>query len=358
MTGKKIKLSDAKCTGFVAMAAVQFSEEGNKKDVGDFQIEAYTGEVVDRWWGKLVVAVDGIQANQKMPILRDHDRGQIVGHSLKSWADGSFFVSGQFSKKTKAAQEVKDLAEEDFPWQASIDVRPLTIMEIEHGVEMEVNGRTVPGPAEIWLESKVFETSFVPLGADENTSVTTFSNFDEAPEEQNINTEKGDNKMKFSIEVLEKESPELLTQIRDTARKEGFEAGLLQGAETEGGRIQAVRSQSLAGHEALIEELMFDGKTSGEQAAVAVLNAERTARNAAAGNFAADGVTPLNHTRTPEVPAPEQKNNDDKTTAELADETWEKDASIREEFANDKDAYLSYIEATGCGLVKKAKEKK
>jgi ClpP class serine protease len=51
---------------------------------------------------------------------------------------------------------------------------------------------------------------------------------------------------------------------------------LLQGANDERGRIQAVKAQTLAGHEELIESLMWDGKTTGEQAAVAVLQAERS----------------------------------------------------------------------------------
>ena len=52
-------------------------------------------------------------------------------------------------------------------------------------------------------------------------------------------------------------------------------AGHQAGAAAERGRIQAVRASSLPGHEALIETLAFDGSTTGEQAAVKVLAAER-----------------------------------------------------------------------------------
>lgn len=48
-----------------------------------------------------------------------------------------------------------------------------------------------------------------------------------------------------------------------------------EGAAAERKRIQDVRAQTMPGHEALIETLAFDGKTTGEQAAVQVLAAEK-----------------------------------------------------------------------------------
>lgn len=55
-----------------------------------------------------------------------------------------------------------------------------------------------------------------------------------------------------------------------------------EGAETERQRIAAVREQAMPGHEALIERLAVDGKTTGPEAAVQVLAAERE-RQATAG---------------------------------------------------------------------------
>jgi signal peptide peptidase SppA len=48
-----------------------------------------------------------------------------------------------------------------------------------------------------------------------------------------------------------------------------------EGAKAERERIQAVRGQALPGHEALIEQLAFDGKTTGPEAAAAVVQAHR-----------------------------------------------------------------------------------
>jgi hypothetical protein len=49
-----------------------------------------------------------------------------------------------------------------------------------------------------------------------------------------------------------------------------------------------VREQCIPGHEALIEKLAFDGKTTGPEAAMAVLAAEKALRNSAAKAFVED----------------------------------------------------------------------
>ena len=166
-------MTRSKETEFLFNEPVNFSKTGNEPT--GFSIEAYTGSEISRPWGKLVLAVDGIQSKREMPILLNHDVSRIVGHSTWTAKDSSFRVSGVFSGSTDAAQEVKSLAKEGFPWQASIGVKPLQVVDLAVGKTMIVNGRQVSGPAEVWTESEVLETSFVPLGADGNTSVSTFA---------------------------------------------------------------------------------------------------------------------------------------------------------------------------------------
>jgi hypothetical protein len=72
-----------------------------------------------------------------------------------------------------------------------------------------------------------------------------------------------------------------------------------EGASGERARIASVRAQSMTGHEALIEQLAADGSTSGPEAAVQVLAAER-ARAATAGRERAD-----------DAPAPVQSGAED-----------------------------------------------
>lgn len=71
-------------------------------------------------------------------------------------------------------------------------------------------------------------------------------------------------------------------------------AALLErGATAERDRAASVRAQAMPGHEKLIEQLVADGKTTGPEAAVAVLAAERAAAAARAKALVTDTPKPL-----------------------------------------------------------------
>lgn len=98
---------------------------GKGADQGKFRMVAYTGAPVDRYFGKLAIDIDGIKSKTQMPIFRQHEHTAIVGHSNKVYKkDGAFVVEGKFSDTTSTAREVRALAAEGFPWQASIGVSP------------------------------------------------------------------------------------------------------------------------------------------------------------------------------------------------------------------------------------------
>lgn len=107
-----------------------------------------------------------------------------------------------------------------------------------------------------------------------------------------------------TTEALAATYPALVQQIRETAHAAG--------ATAERDRITAVRAQSLPGHEALIDKLAFDGKTTGPEAAVAVLSAVRTATAGAAAAHFADAPRGANPSPThsgaagSDAPAPRQ----------------------------------------------------
>jgi capsid assembly protease len=69
--------------------------------------------------------------------------------------------------------------------------------------------------------------------------------------------------------------------------------GHAAGATAELARIQSVRAQAMPGHEALIDKLAFDGKTTGPEAAVAVVAAERANQTAQAAARAGDATKPV-----------------------------------------------------------------
>lgn len=302
---KTIDISQAKCTELAIHSPVQFLRaEPDSKTLTGFDIAAYTGAVVDRWWGKLVIDVTGIEARQQMPIFRNHDHDQIVGYSTGSQADGVFSVQGVFSGATEAAKEVKALALEGFPWQASIGVRPKMILEVGERATMHVNGQEVAGPAEVWLESEVFETSFVPLGADSSTRVAVFSAKEQAQEQPAPAVEQQSRAVQptttsiqeqtMDLDQLKKEHPELVVALTaeivaglqqddlTTQNPTLVTAITAQGAQLERDRIADVRAQLIPGHEGLIAQLELDGTSSGAEAAKAIIVAERQVRQQAA----------------------------------------------------------------------------
>jgi hypothetical protein len=214
-------------------------------------ITAYTGKQLDTWWGSLVIAVDGMQAKQKIPVLREHRRDRVVGFGATSREKSNFYVNGEFSQSTPDAREVQDLADEGYPWQGSVGVWPLTIKVLENAKATEtVNGRKITGPAEIWLTSEVGEVSFVSMGRDDDTAAIALTesegkvpvrierSTDTVSITQNVLTNNKENfTMDLTLESLQKEAPELLAQIEDAARQQGIAQGQTDGIAAERGRV-------------------------------------------------------------------------------------------------------------------------
>lgn len=120
-----------------------------------------------------------------------------------------------------------------------------------------------------------------------------------------IQSTKEGHDMEMTLEKLVADHP----QIADALRAEGRQ----QGAEAERARIKDVEAQSMPGHEKLIGELKFDGKTTGPEAAVKVLGAEKSVRETRLANIKADAPAPL-----PAVVAEETKAQE-KSAQEVAD---------------------------------------
>lgn len=174
------RLSDFIDDGKLTLAApveINLAAEGDKDKADRFSILAYTGKVIDLgYWGRFVIDLSGITTKSKFPILREHRRDRIVGTADKAEAaDNGFMVAGNFSKVTGDAKEVLALAREGYPWQASIGVRAKKILKVEKGQTHQVNGQAVEGPIDVWMSSEVFETSFVSLGADDETAAIAMS---------------------------------------------------------------------------------------------------------------------------------------------------------------------------------------
>ena len=139
---------------------------------------AYTGDPITQhpYWGTVIFDLALIEVPAKMAILRDHETEEIVGFSDESAVTPEGLVlGGILSRATEAGKEVTALSDEGFPWQMSVRISPSRIEELMAGSTAIVNGRTLTGPATIFRESKLVETSFTPTGWDSGTSATALS---------------------------------------------------------------------------------------------------------------------------------------------------------------------------------------
>ena len=168
---KRTDLKPFRLAGGVAVIA----EAGTSgKKIGRFSGRAYTGAVMSpNGWMRLILDLTGGKIpSQHRPMLWNHNHEAVAGHteSVKVGPEG-VDVDGIFSGEDKHVKEITGPASRGFQWQLSIGGNPIRLEYLEAGKETEVNGRTVTGPLDIAREWELGEVSFVPLGADGDTSV-------------------------------------------------------------------------------------------------------------------------------------------------------------------------------------------
>lgn len=180
--------------------AILSTGEGEEKKKRKFSMIAHSGRIMlNHWlWGNLAIDLSGVSiGREKKPALREHNSNRIVG-----WTEGitiddkkGIIAEGIFSEKTEDGREALELADEGFPWQASIYIPPLAIERVKEGETAEVNGQKLKGPGTIFRKSVLREVSFCALGADEHTSATALK-------------DKGDN-IDLDIEIIKNKNEEV-----------------------------------------------------------------------------------------------------------------------------------------------------
>lgn len=141
----------------------------------------------------------------------------------------------------------------------------------------------------------------------------------------------------MNMEELLAAHPELVNQIRAEGRDEG--------RAQERDRIQSVEAQLMPGHEALIATLKFDGKTTGPEAAAAVIKAERSSRNAHLEKMRTDAPPPVAHAP---VPAAAQVIDPNLPVEARCKAQWEASAELQNEFTS-LAAYTAFTKQTEAG---------
>ncbi len=149
-------------------------------------------------------------------------------------------------------------------------------------------------------------------------------------------------------------------EIAEAFRAEGraavdLGAARVEGAAAELQRIKDVQAASLPGHEALIATLMFDGKTTGAEAALKVLAAERTKRGDKLLALQADAAAAV--TTAAASPDADTKGDETMPLEDRCRAEWQSDPSIRADFG-DVDEYIAFRKAETGGRIKRFAAKK
>lgn len=143
-----------------------------------------------------------------------------------------------------------------------------------------------------------------------------------------------------------------LAEGRAAATESAVAAAREQAAAAERSRIQDVEAQSLPGHETLIAALKFDGKTTGPQAAVQILQAEKAKGGRRLADLHNDAPTPVPASASaggdaPKVPAA----NANAPVEERCKAKWGSDPAVRSEFLT-LEAYTAFERANEAGKVR------
>ena len=168
------------------MKPVQFSTEITLTAASDdgkprrFQMQAYNGGTlpVKGYEHPVVVDLSTLNEPPSMPILIDHkqDVESTLGSTDKIENTGTEInISGPVTATSPKAQNVVAQADKGQRWQASIGVRPSPKAEetttVQPGRRVQLNGRDFVGPVVVLRNGQLFETSVLPAGADQTTTV-------------------------------------------------------------------------------------------------------------------------------------------------------------------------------------------
>jgi hypothetical protein len=263
----------------VTMHGPEVLEEGQKPEDAprSFLISAKTADPVDRWYGRMIIDIDGMRTEPKLPILRSHDHDRVVG-SGGSFKDADhLYIEGDFSKVTEDAKEVLDLADEGFPWQASIGVWAEEVFFVEAGASRVVNGMKVEGPIDVWTKSYVREVSFVTLGADSRTAAIALTNETGAKSASQPNSTEV---KPMNLEQLKKDHLELFEEVQ--------QSGVVIGIGQERARVTQILE---AGGDADVTVQLINDGTEPADAFKAFFEAEKQKRGKGLNELEA-GATP------------------------------------------------------------------
>lgn len=212
---KKFKKSDFYLSPKSVVEFAKFVGPGAKKNDGNldqddnvqmkdgenarkFSGTAYSGEVIPRhgWITNLFIDLDTMYFKPEIPVLRNHTFDKIAGKA-KLNVDKVLKIEGIVFDNDHGT-EIQQLNDQGLAWELSVGAMPGSIEEVEAGMTVQVNGQTVTGPATILRNTRIYETSFVPVGADAAAHATLFQSAEEV-EVEFVKLSKGEIDMKPTL---------------------------------------------------------------------------------------------------------------------------------------------------------------
>lgn len=183
------------------------------------RIVANSGKpILGHWhWGNFAIDLEGLDIGRTdKPILLDHEPGSIVGYTSKIGVEAEgLIVEGYLLTGDDPAfavgNRVKLLAEQGYPWQASVYVPPEEVEIVPDGVTILVNGHSLTGPGHVFRRSTLREVTVTSMGADESTDAELFGQ----GRRESIVTKTHETPVPAAGEA--KEVPSTLAEAADTA---------------------------------------------------------------------------------------------------------------------------------------------
>jgi hypothetical protein len=148
-----------------------------------------------------------------------------------------------------------------------------------------------------------------------------------------------------------------ITTDLDGMRKEWFDVGFKAGAESECARIRGVEEQGsgFPGHEDLVAKLKYDGKTTGPQAAVQIIAAEKKKLGAIAADLRSDAGSPTVNSPTEDTTRTGVQQVDGSMSQEqvmaIAKREWGQNPKLHREFSGEEQ-YCAFRKAEAAGRVR------
>lgn len=176
-----------------------------------FRGVAYSGGVIPQYGSFGDACID--LASVKLPdseifALVDHDNSKRAGKIRATMRGDTIFVDGELFQSTAAGQEVAALMAEGAPWQMSVGIQA-DIKKSSQSAPIQLNGKTLAVDT-VFSNAVLREVSFVPVGADPNTSVTAFSRNLALTASQEIPQPEGND---MTIEELQKQINDLSADL-------------------------------------------------------------------------------------------------------------------------------------------------